>query len=82
MPYAPRRPEMFALARTRLQACLPRDLVGRIEHFGSTAVPGPAAKPIVHILVEVAGPGETRRRILIIFLNKKADLINLTGSRI
>ncbi|MDH4206990.1 MAG: GrpB family protein, partial [Desulfobacteraceae bacterium] len=34
-------------------SCLPSDLVKIIEHFGSTAVPGLSAKPIVDILVEV-----------------------------
>jgi len=46
-----------------LQSCLPNDLIRRIEHFGSTAVPGLAAKPIVDILVEVTDLNETRVRI-------------------
>ena len=54
VPYDPRWPEMFAEERLHLLACLPVDLVGRIEHFGSTAIPGLAGKPIVDILVEVA----------------------------
>jgi len=44
-------------------SCLPNDLIRRIEHFGSTAVPGLAAKPIVDILVEVTDLKETRLRI-------------------
>ena len=47
VPYDPRWPAMFAEERRHLLSCLPHDLVGRIEHFGSTAVPGLAAKPIV-----------------------------------
>ena len=43
--------------------CLPADLVKRIEHFGSTAVPGLMAKPIVDILVEVSSLAEKRKRI-------------------
>jgi GrpB-like predicted nucleotidyltransferase (UPF0157 family) len=39
-------------------------LVKRIEHFGSTAVPGLSAKPIVDILVEVTNLDETKRRIV------------------
>lgn len=43
-----------------LLSCSPRDLIKRIEHFGSTAVPGLPAKPIVDILVEVTDLTETR----------------------
>ena len=63
VPYDPRWPEMFEAERSHLLSCLPHDLVGRIEHFGSTAVPGLAAKPIVDILVEVTSLDETRQRI-------------------
>jgi GrpB-like predicted nucleotidyltransferase (UPF0157 family) len=44
-------------------SCLPSDLLGRIEHFGSTAVPGLAAKPIVDMLVEVTDLQAARVRI-------------------
>lgn len=63
VPYDPRWPEMFEQERLHLLSCLPDDLVNRIEHFGSTAVPGLSAKPIVDILVEVASLDETKRRI-------------------
>ncbi|MFH1023520.1 MAG: GrpB family protein [Planctomycetota bacterium] len=63
VPYDPRWPELFQQEKEHLLKCLPRDLVRRVEHFGSTAVPGLPAKPIVDILVEVADLGETRRRI-------------------
>ena len=63
VPYDPTWPEKFEREREHLRACLPADLVGRIEHFGSTAVPGLAAKPIIDMLVEVASLEETRRRI-------------------
>jgi GrpB-like predicted nucleotidyltransferase (UPF0157 family) len=52
--YDPAWPERFREEAEHLRSCLPRALVGRIEHFGSTAVPGLAAKPIVDMLVEVA----------------------------
>ena len=61
--YDPRWPEAFEAERIHLLSCLPRDLIGRIEHFGSTAVPGLAAKPIVDMLVEVTNLDETRKRI-------------------
>jgi GrpB-like predicted nucleotidyltransferase (UPF0157 family) len=52
-PYDPRWPELFREEKDHLLACLPNDLLGRIEHFGSTAVPGLTSKPIVDLLVEV-----------------------------
>jgi GrpB-like predicted nucleotidyltransferase (UPF0157 family) len=55
---------MFEQERRHLLSCLPSDLVRRIEHFGSTAVPGLAAKPIVDILVEVTSLVETKKRIV------------------
>lgn len=61
--YDPRWPERFRLEAEHLRACLPRELVGRIEHFGSTAVPGLSAKPIVDVLVEVSDLAATRERI-------------------
>jgi GrpB-like predicted nucleotidyltransferase (UPF0157 family) len=61
--YDPRWPEMFEQERAHLRACLPADLLGRIEHFGSTAIPGLSAKPIIDMLVEVRSPEETKDRI-------------------
>lgn len=63
VPYDHRWAEMFEEERLHLLSCLPSDLVRRIEHFGSTAIPGLPAKPIVDILVEVASLDETRRKI-------------------
>lgn len=63
VPYEPAWPERFREEKAHLLACLPGDLVRRIEHFGSTAVPGLAAKPIVDMLVEVTDLAETRIRI-------------------
>ena len=63
-PYDPRWPELFRQERDHLLACLPHDLVKRVEHFGSTAIPGLAAKPVVDMLVEVASLDETRSRIV------------------
>ena len=61
--YDPCWPELFKKERRHLLSCLPADLVKRIEHFGSTAIPGLPAKPIVDILVEVTDLEETRMRI-------------------
>lgn len=64
VPYNPRWPEMYEQERLHLLSCLPAELIKRIEHFGSTAVPGLYAKPIVDILVEVTNLDETKIRIV------------------
>ena len=63
-PYDPAWPDSFRRERDYLVSCLPNDLLGRIEHFGSTAVPGLAAKPIVDMLVEVTDLEAVRSRIV------------------
>ncbi|HEY1480982.1 MAG TPA: GrpB family protein [Gaiellales bacterium] len=45
----------FELERSRIADAL-GDAARRIEHIGSTAVPGLAAKPIIDVLVEVDDP--------------------------
>ena len=64
--YNHRWPVIFDEERRHLLSCLPSDLINRIEHFGSTAVPGLAAEPIIDILVEVSSLDDTRRRIVAI----------------
>jgi GrpB-like predicted nucleotidyltransferase (UPF0157 family) len=51
--YDPRWPVEFEAERRRIAAAL-GDLALRIEHNGSTAVPGLAAKPIIDIQISVA----------------------------
>lgn len=63
VPYAPSWPTLFELEKQHLLSCLPPHLVKRIEHFGSTAVPGLLAKPIIDILVEVTSLDETKLKI-------------------
>lgn len=63
-PYDPEWPRAFEREAAHLRACLPADLIGRIEHFGSTAVPGLAAKPIVDMLVEVSSLAEVTARVV------------------
>jgi GrpB-like predicted nucleotidyltransferase (UPF0157 family) len=60
VPYDPRWPVMFHEEKEHLLSCLPKALIKRIEHFGSTAVPGLAAKPIIDMLVEVNSLDEAR----------------------
>lgn len=54
----------YADEKEHLMSILPNELIKRIEHFGSTAVPGIAAKPIVDMLVEVTSLAEVRRAIV------------------
>jgi GrpB-like predicted nucleotidyltransferase (UPF0157 family) len=54
VPYDPTWPALFAAEAERLRSALDPDQVLGIEHFGSTAVPGLAAKPIIDILIAVA----------------------------
>lgn len=62
--YNPSWPLMFELEKGHLQNCLPHELIRRIEHFGSTAVPNLAAKPVIDILVEVTSLEQTKKRIV------------------
>ena len=64
VPYDPEWPVRFEEEKRHLFLCLPSEIVKRIEHFGSTAVPNLSAKPIVDILVEVTSLSETRRIIV------------------
>jgi GrpB-like predicted nucleotidyltransferase (UPF0157 family) len=63
VPYDPRWPELFQREAEHLRSCIPTGLIRRIEHFGSTAVPGLDAKPIVDLLVEVTSLRAARRQI-------------------
>jgi GrpB-like predicted nucleotidyltransferase (UPF0157 family) len=49
-PYDPEWPAKFEIERRALAAVLAPWLVGPIEHIGSTAVPGLAAKPVIDIM--------------------------------
>ena len=63
VPYNPNWPRMFDTEKAHLLATLPLELTKRIEHFGSTAIPGLAAKPIVDMLAEVTSLEQTKTRI-------------------
>jgi GrpB-like predicted nucleotidyltransferase (UPF0157 family) len=49
----PAWPAAFAAEAERIVGALPPDLVSRIDHVGSTAVPGLAAKPTIDIQLSV-----------------------------
>ena len=70
VPYCLSWPKMFRDEANFLRKKLPHDLIKRIEHFGSTAVPGLYAKPVIDILVEVTSLGKTKEEIVPIMKNE------------
>jgi GrpB-like predicted nucleotidyltransferase (UPF0157 family) len=51
--YDPRWPHLFDEEAKRLRAVVDPSLIAGLEHFGSTAIPGLSAKPIIDILIAV-----------------------------
>jgi GrpB-like predicted nucleotidyltransferase (UPF0157 family) len=70
VPYNPEWPALFEKEAAFLRNKLPRNIIKRIEHFGSTAVPGLSAKPIIDILVEVSSLDEVKKQIVPIMKSK------------
>ncbi len=64
VPYQVVWQKMFEEEADFLREKLPQNLIKRIEHFGSTAVLGLSAKPVIDILVEVTSLEETKKRIV------------------
>ncbi len=64
VPYDRDWPAAFEAEREHLVGCLPADIVVRVEHFGSTAVPGLPAKPIIDMLVEVTDLEAVKERVV------------------
>jgi len=63
-PYDPEWPNLYENEAVSLRGKLPQSVVIKIEHFGSTAVPGLAAKPVIDLLVQVSSLEETREQIV------------------
>ena len=59
----PRWPARFAKEEAVIRSALDAGPEFRIEHFGSTAIPGLAAKPIIDIML-IPPPGENWRRLI------------------
>jgi GrpB-like predicted nucleotidyltransferase (UPF0157 family) len=57
-------PARFEREKAHLLECLPSGIVLRVEHFGSTAVPGLSAKPVVDMLVEVTDLALVRSEVV------------------
>lgn len=55
--YDPRWPQAFGEHRRRIRAAL-GERAARIEHVGSTSVPGLAAKPVIDIIIEGIEPAD------------------------
>lgn len=64
VPYDPRWPQLYADEEMLLERSLPVDLVERIAHIGSTAIPGLCSKPIIDIQVEVADLDRVRKQVV------------------
>lgn len=62
-PYSAAWSAMFAAESALLAAALAPWLAGTIEHIGSTAVPGLAAKPVIDIMAPVEGLAESQAAI-------------------
>ena len=62
-PYDPLWPEQFRDEAERLRVALKPWLAGPIEHIGSTAIPGLAAKPVIDIMAGVRTLDESRPAI-------------------
>ncbi|MBD2432195.1 MULTISPECIES: GrpB family protein [Fischerella] len=61
--YDPRWQIMFAEEATRIWQVLGSDLVVEIEHIGSTAITGLAAKPVIDIMVGVRSLEDAKQAI-------------------
>jgi GrpB-like predicted nucleotidyltransferase (UPF0157 family) len=63
-PYDPEWPLRFARVEAELKALLPRMVMQRIAHIGSTAVPGLSAKPVIDVQVEVSDLDVVRNEVV------------------
>lgn len=64
LPYDANWSTLFIQEREYLNEVLPKGLVQRIEHIGSTAVPGLSAKPTIDIQVEVNDLARVRKEVV------------------
>jgi len=68
--YDPAWPEQYRQMATELQTMLGAQEILRLEHYGSTAIPGLPAKPVIDILMEVSS-FDSARPWLLPALNQK-----------
>lgn len=62
--YDPVWAELYQAEARFLKSRFSPEVIVRIEHFGSTAVPGSAAKPVIDILVEVTSFKTAKRKVI------------------
>ncbi|NLF39915.1 GrpB family protein [bacterium] len=62
--YDPAWPDMFGGMARWLAAAIGPDTALRIEHYGSTAIPGMPAKPVIDILIEIPSFEDAKRRAI------------------
>jgi GrpB-like predicted nucleotidyltransferase (UPF0157 family) len=62
--YDPAWRRLYETEAAFLRRKLPKSIVSKIEHFGSTAVPGLAAKPVIDMLVQVSSLLETQEQVV------------------
>jgi GrpB-like predicted nucleotidyltransferase (UPF0157 family) len=67
--YDPQWPSRYEEITAKLRKDLPPDILLGLEHFGSTAVPGLPAKPVIDILMDIPSLKEARR-VLIPYFNR------------
>jgi GrpB-like predicted nucleotidyltransferase (UPF0157 family) len=72
VPYNPKWSNSFQKEATFLTKSFPH-IIKRIEHFGSTAIPGLSAKPIVDLLVEITSFKEVKTEIVPVLENLSYD---------
>lgn len=64
VPSNPDWPQRYEEEAARLRAIIPADLLIDLQHIGSTAVPGLAAKPIIDILATVTDLEVAKARLV------------------
>ena len=64
VPYDPSWPLLYAKEEQFLRTALPVDLFIRIDHIGSTAIPGCSAKPVIDVQVTVRDLERVKREVV------------------
>jgi len=65
--YDPLWPAQFDEMAAWLRKTIPPEILLRVEHFGSTAIPGMPAKPVIDILIEIPSLPLAGRTLIPIF---------------
>lgn len=60
--YNPAWPGLFAQEEALMRRVLPQAIVTRVEHFGSTSIPGMVAKPVIDIMLGVYSLEEAKQK--------------------